>query len=135
MESEVRVASQRKQFAKRIRQWLGDAADDEADSEHQDEGGIVFRMRRRHSDDDDNDDDEYDDNGKLKPPKLETELQRTQVRALLCMTRLNDHFDHNCSDDYRGTCVTWFLSFSLSCQERDLTYGLQDASIRRTRGA
>jgi hypothetical protein len=112
MESEVRAASQRKRLAKRIRQWLGDNGDDQADDgDDQDEYVGVIRRRRLSSDEDS----AYDDHGKLKPPKLETELQRKQVSALLCMTRLNDHFDNSCSDDYRGTyaCVASLsLSFS-----------------------
>jgi hypothetical protein len=71
-----------------------ESEDDEDDEEKEKDG----------DDEDDNDDEDDEDEDKLakSEPKLETNLQKMQVRMLLNMMRVTKHNDFSCGDDYRG---------------------------------
>jgi hypothetical protein len=92
MARQVRAAKHRADLERRVDEWLdadavtgNESARDGNDTSYHDGSKAYDR-----------------DTGRLKAPTLMNELQKKQVRALLHMTRILDHLDKRCSDDYRG---------------------------------
>jgi hypothetical protein len=92
MARQVRAANHRANLDRRVSEWL------EADAVTGNEGARDGNDTSYHDGSK-----AYDrETGRLKAPTLKNELQKKQVRALLHMTRILDHLDKRCCDDYRG---------------------------------
>ena len=102
----------------RIAAWIGD---DELDNDDESEDGNQHQKNEdeeekaetkdlskdedeeEEEEDEDAENSDYDEDKLAKSePKLETKLQKMQVRMLLNMMRVTKHSDVSCGDDYRG---------------------------------
>ena len=93
----------------RIAAWIGDDELDNEDENEDEEENAETKDLSKDEDEEEEEEDEdaensdYDEDKLAKSePKLETKLQKMQVRMLLNMMRVTKHSDVSCGDDYRG---------------------------------
>jgi cobalamin biosynthesis protein CobT len=90
----------------RIAAWIGDDElnnDDENEDDNQEEAETKDLSKDEDEEEEEEEEQENDEDKLAKSePKLETDLQKMQVRMLLNMMRVTKHSDVSCGDDYRG---------------------------------